>query len=324
VQRALARYRSEGTSVVGLGGLVSVITRNGLSVYDPADPMIVTTGNTYTTALAAEAVVRTAIEKGLSLRDARVGIVGAGGNIGSILLQVLGRHFRHMTLVGRKQSIGRVEAAALANYGAVAARLARSGGEREAGLAGAIAEAGLDAVTGNAGGDDCDGAQLRQQLIERFGADPFVTVTSELSSLGDCDIVVSASNAVAPILTPDIVGPRTRIICDVSVPSDVHPDLVATRADIAFIRGGVARAPDGNAFHLDFIDLPPNHMLACMAETAILALSGERAFNCVGDIDPAGVEASQEVGRGLGFSLGYSSDAKPVPLEIDRKSTAAE
>jgi len=158
---------------------------------------------------------------------------------------------------------------------------------------------------------------LRKAVIERFGSDPFLPITDSIEDLSDCSVIVTTSNSITPILTPSNVSAATKIICDVSVPSDVDPSLVAARPDIAFVRGGVARAPENNQFTLDVIELPENHLLACMTETALLGFAGKQGFSAIGDIHASGVRHCHELGRKYGFSLGYVSLEKPFAIDID-------
>jgi predicted amino acid dehydrogenase len=167
------------------------------------------------------------------------------------------------------------------------------------------------------GGALSAGGRLRREVIERYGTDPFLPVTDNIEDLSDCSVIVTASNSITPILTPSNVSSTTQIICDVSVPTDVDTRLVAERPEIAFIRGGVAKAPENNQFTLDVIELPKNHLLACMTETALLGFAGKQGFSAIGDIHASGVRDCHALGRKCGFSLGYVSLEKPFAIEID-------
>jgi len=323
VNAAVAQFAESGAQVVGLGGLLSVITRNGLAVRNGFDQLQITTGNTYTVALVVEAVLAAMRERNIDPATAKVGIVGAGGNIGATLVQLLSEYFPCLHLVGRNASLARVERAAIGTYDAALAEQ-RLRPQSLTGLAAAIADMArrqTDLTSTNGvkmnGDAPSAGARLRKALIERFGSDPFLPITDSIEDLSDCSVIVTTSNSITPILTPSNVSAATKIICDVSVPSDVDPSLVAARPDIAFVRGGVARAPENNQFTLDVIALPENHLLACMTETALLGFAGKQGFSAIGDIHASGVRHCQELGRKYGFSLGYVSLEKPFAIDID-------
>jgi len=325
VNAAVAQFAASGAQVVGLGGLLSVITRNGLAVRNGFDQLQITTGNTYTVALVVEAVLEAMHERQIDPATAKVGIVGAGGNIGATLVQLLSEYFSCLHLVGRNASLARVERAAVGAYdAALAEQLLHP--QSLTGLAAGLAKLELlsdptklavsNGVKMN-GEAPSAGARLRNAVIERFGADPFLPITANIEDLRDCSVIVTTSNSITPILTPANVSATTQIICDVSVPTDVDPSLVAQRPDIAFVRGGVARAPENNQFTLDVIELPQNHLLACMTETALLGFAGKQGFSAIGDIHASGVRHCHALGRKYGFSLGYVSLEKPFAIDID-------
>ena len=323
VNTAVAQFAKEGASVVGLGGLLSVITRNGLAVRNGFDRLQITTGNTYTVALVVEAVLEAMRERDIDPATAKVGIVGAGGNIGATLVQLLSEYFPRLHLVGRNASIARVERAAIGAYDAALSQQRANGAQLLTGLAGEIADLELQARLTASNGVKMNGeapsagARLRKAVIERYGDDPFVPITDNIEDLSDCSVIVTASNSITPILTPSNIGSATQIICDVSVPTDVDTSLVTERPDIAFVRGGMAKAPENNQFTLDVIELPKNHLLACMTETALLGFAGKQGFSAIGDIHASGVRHCHALGRKYGFSLGYVSLEKPFSIDID-------
>ena len=309
VNDAIKSYAAQGTTVVGLGGLLSVVTRNGTAV-DKAEPgVIVTTGNTYTAALARAAILKAVETLGGAADEMRIGIIGAGGNIGAALTQLLADDFARFRLIGRKETLTRVEHAAELAYDAALATLRAGGSIPPRSLAAALA--------GTQAADAASGRDARAKLRAEFGEDPFLPVSSEIESLGDCLIIVSASNAITPILNSRNVGKGVRIICDVSVPSDVDPELIKARPDIEVIRGGIALAPQGNDFEVDFLKLSHNCLLACMAETAILGLAGRCDFTAIGNIDPESVRTCESLAEKLGFSLAYSVAEKAYSVELE-------
>ena len=308
VNDAIAQFAVEGTSVVGLGGLLSVVTRNGSAVEKGAEGVIVTTGNTYTVALACAAILKAVDERGLDAGRIRIGIIGAGGNIGSALTHLLADDFSRFRLVGRKETMVRVERTAEMACEVALARL-RAGGPLPAhSLAAALARTPV--------GGAASGADVRRILRAEFGEEPFLPVCADMESLDDCTMIVSASNSISPILNPRNVGKGVRVICDVSVPSDVDAELIKARPDIDVIRGGIALAPVGNDFEVDFVKLPHNCLLACMAETAVLGLAGRREFTSTGNIDPESVRRCQALAEDFGFKLGYAVAEKSFAIEV--------
>jgi len=89
VQEALELARARGCTVAALGAHTSILTANGTAVRPP-DGMRVCTGNTLTVAVALEQLRAT---------EGRIGIVGAAGNIGAALAELLAD--RELLLAGR-------------------------------------------------------------------------------------------------------------------------------------------------------------------------------------------------------------------------------
>lgn len=90
IHRALhevfAYCESRGTAAVGLGALIPSITRNGVELRDRARDMALTNGHAFT-AYAIYEYVR--IFESFIGDECRIGIVGAGGSIGSATLKAL-------------------------------------------------------------------------------------------------------------------------------------------------------------------------------------------------------------------------------------------
>jgi predicted amino acid dehydrogenase len=99
VDEAISLARSLGCEIVGLGGYTSIVTLNCTAVARPDAAL--TSGNAFTAALGLEGIEACLAERGLSLSDARVGVVGAKGNIGSICARILAEDAREIVLVGR-------------------------------------------------------------------------------------------------------------------------------------------------------------------------------------------------------------------------------
>ena len=76
------------------------------------------------------------------------------------------------------------------------------------------------------------------------------------------------------------------IVCDLSVPAAVRPEVRETRPDVLLIGGGIARLPFGEDHGILGFPLPPGQVYGCMAETMLLGLEGVRDATFTGH--PAG------------------------------------
>lgn len=96
--------RALDPAVVGFGGYTSIVTQG---CRDVVEDRIVTTGNSVTAAAAVEAT-RHAIAQ-LGLRTPRIGVVGAVGNLGTVLAEALAPDAAELLLVGRNGGRHRLE-----------------------------------------------------------------------------------------------------------------------------------------------------------------------------------------------------------------------
>jgi predicted amino acid dehydrogenase len=100
VQRGFDLAAREGALVVGLGQYTSIVAMNGrlLAGRGPG----VTTGNRLTVGLAHAGLKRALAERGQDLRELRVAVCGAAGNIGRVLAELLLEEAAEVLLVHRE------------------------------------------------------------------------------------------------------------------------------------------------------------------------------------------------------------------------------
>ena len=89
-----------GAQVLGLGAFTSVVGDAGVTVAKALD-IPVTTGNSYTVAMALEGTREAARLMGHDMKAAAVAVVGATGSIGGACARILARETSDLTLVGR-------------------------------------------------------------------------------------------------------------------------------------------------------------------------------------------------------------------------------
>lgn len=90
-----------GAGIVTLGGLTSIVAeRFGERIKEDVD-IPITSGNTYTVALAIDGVEKAAQHFDRDMKDLNVTIVGGSGDIGSGCARILASKVKHLTLTGR-------------------------------------------------------------------------------------------------------------------------------------------------------------------------------------------------------------------------------
>lgn len=101
VVRACKLAEKAGVGIVALGGFASIVgERLGRRINEDVD-IPITTGNTYTAALAVEGVEKAAELLEKNMLDLKVVIVGGTGDIGSACARVLTEKVKQVTITGR-------------------------------------------------------------------------------------------------------------------------------------------------------------------------------------------------------------------------------
>lgn len=101
VVRACKIAEKHGIGIVTLGGFTSIVAeRIGHEVSNEVD-IAVTSGNTFTAAMAIDAVVKASQLVGLPLESAQLAIIGGTGDIGSACARALTEKVKGITITGR-------------------------------------------------------------------------------------------------------------------------------------------------------------------------------------------------------------------------------
>jgi predicted amino acid dehydrogenase len=93
-----------GANILGLGAFTSVVGDGGLTV-SKSLTIPVTTGDSYTVAVAVSAVRAAAARMQLELTTATVAVVGAAGAIGAVCAEMLASDVANLILVGHKNPL---------------------------------------------------------------------------------------------------------------------------------------------------------------------------------------------------------------------------
>lgn len=247
---------SLGADVVGLGAFTTAFSGRGADVVGRGPT--ITTGNALTAGMAVAAIERVCERRGIAIQDARVGLVGARGSVGSLAAKLLAR----------------------------------------------LQPAMLDLI-GNPSSEPQDILDLRDRLellMER--GECRANTEFQLEHLSQCNIVLSATSALSPILDRAPLSPGT-IVCDVARPFDTS-EVLRSRDDITVIDGGLVDLPDRTLrFGPNNMQGTPNGVqLACLSETILLALAGEtRNFGIGDDVPLEQVDYVMDLAAKHGFNL---------------------
>lgn len=92
-----------GADIVGLGAMTSVVGDAGITIASQLS-IPVTTGNSYTVAMAMEGTKYAAAKMGIDISQAEVAVVGATGAIGAVCSQLMAKECRFLTIVARDRA----------------------------------------------------------------------------------------------------------------------------------------------------------------------------------------------------------------------------
>ncbi|HSC79091.1 MAG TPA: aminotransferase class III-fold pyridoxal phosphate-dependent enzyme [Chitinolyticbacter sp.] len=293
--------REDGCELAGLGMYTSIVTNNCTALDIPEIGL--TSGNALTVAMAVQAVDRAIAEQGKNWGECTLAVVGAAGNIASTYAMMLAERTTCLQLIGsgNEGSAQRLNKTAQAIYESVWDNLVAG---QTQGLAGRLAEEPLvlDWLR-NGAPERQRGRQLQEAVIQRYGRDPFLPVASSLRGVAEAEVVLCAANAPLPFLDAALFR-QGAVVCDVAVPHNVHAHTLAARPDLTYLQGGVVATPHGESLDPGArAFLGAGQLYACMAETAVLGLSGHRGHYSHGAITPQQVKHIAALAQMHGFGL---------------------
>lgn len=288
IQRAVDLAQAKGCRVVGLGGYTSILTRNGKSL--DARGMALTTGNGFAVGAGLVALRAVAREEGHQIAESQAAVVGASGNIGSVLAALLSREVRSLVLVGRPEHRGALEFAAArlltsvvreAPHSPIAQVVANLVGATEL----AAEEPGL----------------LLDRLRRALGGRSPIDVAITLQACREASLIASASNAPGPLLFPEHLGEGRNVLLDLAVPGDADDSLAHERPGTRLVRGGVVSVPSDPSWSVPGIPLEHGTMFACMAETVLMGFADAQRDGSIGALTTDRVFTTLEMARIHGF-----------------------
>jgi acetylornithine/succinyldiaminopimelate/putrescine aminotransferase/predicted amino acid dehydrogenase len=310
VQEFTDAAEEAGAVAIGYGGYTSIFTGNGKAIRTRS--VYATTGNSLTTGMGFAALLRAASEQGISPDTALFASVGCLGNIARAYTRMMAAKVGRMLLVGKPGHEAELQLLKFRIY-CDAAASALKDGAAATGIARELSRApGLESWWASASAEDlpkASAAPLLGELAAMLGGRDPIATTIDVASIREADIIVSASNSAAPIITKDMIGAKQYVICDIAVPPDVHPD-VAALPNVRVVQGGIVRMPDMPGFGVAGIPLKPGLAYACMCETFLTAFERHGYPFSYGEVDIGQVAEIMALADKHGFTLGAFKEQK--------------
>ncbi len=305
IDEAIDLAMAEDCTVIGFGGYTSIITMNCTAVARPG--VSLTSGNAYTVALGVEGARRGAKAQGLDLPECRVAILGAKGNIGSISSRLMATEVSSLLLIGRDAADPALLEVAYTIYQDAWRTVNETVHQSLTGIAKILASLSwVEQIVSESSSVDAIGRDLYQAFNARQAENAPVQVSSAVNDLGTCDLVISATSSASPVIRPEHLSERVRVICDIATPKDVSGEVLEAWPDCLVLSGGLAKLPVTNNDQLMGTNLLEGHVFGCVAETTLLGMSRHEGHYSFGEMNRSQVESIQSLSRKYGYSLGYS------------------
>ena len=305
VQRAVDLAVREGCSVIGLGGYCSILTRNGKELR--TNGVALTTGSGYTVGAGLIAMRNAAGSHGIDWKRARAAVVGASGNIGSVVASLLAESVGSIVLLGRPASLDALRALA----GDVMRTVLRNAPNSPIGRV--LREAGIETLAASSS----SGADLFCLSKHRHGDAMPIDVGTDLATCRAADLIAAASNYPDALLYPEHVGHAPTVIIDLALPGDVDESVARERPNARVIRGGIVRTPCNPNWVIPGIPLEPGEMFACMTETVLMGLERARDHGSFGSLSALRVNQTVAMARKHGFTnVRMKADRELARLEL--------
>jgi Ornithine/acetylornithine aminotransferase len=283
IARAVDMGRDLGAEIVGLGALTSVVTKGGKSVTGRG--VAITSGNSFTTLMAIEALFLGAEKMYIELIAAHGGVVGANGSIGRACALMVSERLCQITLFGSPQhpTSSKLRLNSLANDIFDYAHQRMLNGELDgmslwlSKLINILRRKNEEAAQGYLNrviaGDRLSLEYITEVCEYLEISCPLETTTDISNKLPECELVVAASNSPDYLIHAGDLRSGA-VVCDVARPADVSPEVCAERDDVLILEGGLVQYPDAICFgpNLGYRD---GVNLACLSETVLLALEGD-------------------------------------------------
>ncbi|MCQ1531380.1 aminotransferase class III-fold pyridoxal phosphate-dependent enzyme [Lutispora saccharofermentans] len=319
LKKAIGLAKKRGAKIVGLGAYTSVISAGGLLVKD--EGVAITSGNSFTVASAVDAVTSAFLQIGRSAAESTAAVVGASGSIGRGVSILISEKVSKLILIGNSK-----------NKKSSMERLYRIAGEIYKHIAALL----KDNVIFEEGSLGCKIARLEGFPACGNHIDEFVSFAKGIGSSHDlvkisteidadlpmADIAVVSTNTGDILITPENLK-HGSIVCEMSRPSNVSPDVEKLRPDILVIDGGIIEVPGLPYLGWDF-GFEKGHAYACMSETMMLSLEHHYEHTSIGatGVSLESIIFTKKLAEKHGFKLAkLKSFNRPADIERWEKAS---
>ncbi len=141
-------------------------------------------------------------------------------------------------------------------------------------------------------------------------------VSTDMRSLVDCPLIISATNSPHPIILPEHIGRGPVVLCDVAVPGDVDPQVAHARPEALVLRGGRFRLPldqDLGRYRVSRSN-PYGVVFACTAETIVLGFEKNQQHFSYGSLSTDKIRLIRDQARKHGLTMVECTTSSLEPI----------
>lgn len=272
--------RNLGARVIGLGALTSVVTQGGRAV--TGRNVAITSGNSYTTLMAVEALFKGAALMHIDPLAARGAVLGATGSIGRACALMMSERVCQLTLFGNPKHINSsktrlsllvkdiIEYAAARRKKGIIDGMSAWLYKAEGLLRIKSSPKALKLLDQLLDGQNL-GEKFLQELCQEIGILNPISYSLDINNvLPQCNLIIAASNSPEYLIFSRHLQPGA-VVCDVARPADVAPEVLEQRDDVLLLEGGLVEYPEAVSFGPN-MGYRKGVNLACLTETILLAL----------------------------------------------------
>lgn len=308
IKERIIAAKEDGCEVAGLGMYTSIVTKNCMSLKIPN--IALTSGNALTIAMGIEAMEKAVADRKWDIEKLSLVAVGAAGNIASTYCALFAERLPQIILVGnqRTSSARRMKNIVYSIYQNCWEQMV-SGGKLRGIPARLMEEQVIHGWLKERAPSKEKGVAISEYLEGKYGKDPFLSIGTDYDDIRQGQLVLCAANSPEPFLEARYFR-QDAVVCDIAVPGNLVAGVQSARPDILSFQGGIVATPNGESLHPGArAFLGAGQLFACMAETAILGLSGFTDHYSYGTIHTGQVREIALLAKAHRFSLAdYRTD----------------
>lgn len=231
-------------------------------------------------------------------KSRKIAIIGAGGNIASVISALLISKCEYMLLVGSSENSEQkiINHAELLLKEILVDLLNNKSAPSK--LTSKFLNSKL-LLMARENNNILNSGSLWKHYQTEFSNNPPIKITWNLNDLREYDITVVATNQGEPFLMSKHFK-KDAFICDISVPSNCSDELLSDD-DIKVARGGIVYLPNREMLYPKGLPIERGQAFACMSETMLLGFEQSETTYSFGKLLKSQVQKVGELGEKHGF-----------------------